>query len=117
MGDYNFTEKDNKKVAKYRLGTHYHYNFPKDLPFSSYLQMKDDIAKSDGTYEKVSTNGQEKAFILQGGKPVLEGINTKKQELICYRKMPKEIIKKYNLIFIGTSHLEGLKYVMDKETK
>ena len=113
MGDYNFTEKDNKKVAKYRLGTHYHYNFTKDLPFSSYLQMRDDIAKSDGTFEKVSTNGQEKMFILQGGKPILSFINTKKQELICYRKMPKEIVKKYNLTFIGTSHLKGLKYVMD----
>ena len=68
MGDYNFTEKDNKKVAKYRLGTHYHYNFPKDLPFSSYLQMKDDIAKSDGTYEQISvpnvTERIRKAFDL-----------------------------------------------------
>ena len=117
MTEYTFTEKDNKKVAKYRLGAHYHYNFPKDLPFNSYLQMRDDIAKSDGTFDKIFTNGQVKIFILQGGKPILSFINTKKQELICYRKMPQEIIKKYNLTFIGTSHLEGLKYVMDKETK
>ena len=79
--------------------------------------MKDDITKLDGTYDKVFTLGDLKEFILQDGKPILSAINSKKQELICYRKMPQEIIKKYNLTFIGTSHLEGLKYVMDKEIR